>query len=30
MRSDLVQQFVGALRQRYPVSVNQAAIESQF
>ena len=30
MRSDLVQQYVSALRQRYPVSVNQAAIESQF
>ena len=30
MRSDLVQQYVGALRHRYPVSVNQAAIESQF
>jgi peptidyl-prolyl cis-trans isomerase D len=30
MRSDLVQQLVTTLRQRYPVSVNQAAIESQF
>lgn len=30
MRGDLVQQYVTALRQRYPVSVNQAAIESRF
>lgn len=30
MRGDLMQQYIAALRQRYPVSVNEKAIESQF